>query len=89
MNLAIFLFQGAPEGAGTGIFLGLTFFAVLSVIAFLAFWMLRKTLKMAFRMLMVGVILLIAIAGAIAFFALGVGGGKDAPSLRPKTSQTK
>ncbi len=89
MNLGVFLLEGSPAGAGTGIFLGLAFFAVLAGVGCLAFWMLRKTLKMAFRMAIVGVILLIAIAGAIAFFALGLGSGKDAPNFRPKASQQK
>jgi hypothetical protein len=59
---------------------------VLGAIAFIAFKMLRKTVKMAIRMAIVAIILLIAIVGAIALTMFG-SGNKDTPkpaSTRPR-----
>jgi len=87
------LLDAAPIGTGIGIVAGVIFFVVLAIVAFFAFMMLKKTLKMAFRMAIVGVILLIAIAGSIAIYVFGVGvssGGKGSKTPeRPKASQPK
>ncbi len=61
----------APLGGGLAIFGGIAFFLVLAVVAFVAFLLLRKTLKMAFRIVIVGVILVIAIIGCVSFWWLG------------------
>jgi hypothetical protein len=62
------------------------FFLAFAVVAFIAFKMLRKTVQMAFRMIVVAVILLIAIAGGIALLMFG-SGAKNSPkpaSTRPR-----
>ncbi|MEP6946649.1 MAG: hypothetical protein ABJA02_12090 [Acidobacteriota bacterium] len=94
MNLAAVLLDAGPVAAGIGLFAGIAFFLVLAAVAFAAFLMLRKTLKMAFRIAIVVVILLIAVAGGIAFFAIGIasssGGHRPpAPNARPRASQPK
>lgn len=54
------------------------FFVVLAIVAFIAFKMLAKTVKMAFRMLIVAIILVIALVGGIALLMFG-SGSKDTP----------
>ena len=77
----------APVGAGIGLVVGVVFFFVLAAVAIVAFMMLKKTLKMAFRIAIAGVILFIAIAGSIAFFALGIGSSRGTPN--PAANRTR
>lgn len=84
MNFTAFFLDVVPLGGGIGIFAGIAFFLLLAAVAFIAYKMLRKTVKMAFRMAIVAVILAIAVAGSISFWWLG----SSKPS-RPKTTQTK
>ena len=84
----IFLLDVAPVGGGIAIFAGVAFFLVLAAVAFVAFLLLRKTLKMAFRLLIVAVIMVVAIAGSIALFMFG-GGSKPTRPDRPRPVQTK
>ena len=74
MNLTTLLFDVAPVG-GIGVFLGIAFFFILAAVAFVAYKMLRKTVKMAVRMAVVIAILAIAFIGSIAFLWFGSGGG--------------
>lgn len=67
----------------TGIAAAVTFFLVFAVVAYVAFRLLRKTVKVAFRLTIVAVILLIAIAGSISFWWLS-SSGKPASVERPK-----
>jgi hypothetical protein len=69
----------APAGGGTAVFLAVAFFLVFAAVAFIAFKVLKRTVKMAFRMAIVAIILIVAIVGSIAFWAYGTGG-----SERPK-----
>jgi hypothetical protein len=60
--------------AGTGpLAAGLIFFAVFAGVAYIAFRLLRKTVKMAFRMAVVAAILLVAVAGSLAFWWFNTG----------------
>jgi hypothetical protein len=59
---------------GTGLLAGGGFFVVLAIAAFVVFKLLKRTVKMAIRMAVVAAILLIAVIGGIAFWALGTGG---------------
>ena len=68
----------SPLSGGIGIFAGVVFFFVLLGVAFIAFKLLKRTVKMAFRLAIVGIIVVIAIAGSIAFFWLG-----SSKSVRP------
>ena len=74
----------SPIGAGA-IAAG-AFFLVAAAVAFIAFKMLKRTVKMAFRIVIVMLILGIAFAGSIAFWALGSGGSSQ-PAARPTRSR--
>ena len=86
MILETLLFDVPPVGGGIGAFIGIAFFLILAVVAFIAYKMLRKTVKMAVRMTVVVAILLIALVGSIALlmFSSSSGGGK-----RPTPSTQK
>jgi hypothetical protein len=72
-------------GGSTGMIAAAAFFLVFAAVAYIVFRLLKKTVKMAFRMAIVAAILLIAIAGSISFWWLG--SNKSAP--RPRPAQTK
>src|SRR5438876_1911416 len=61
------LLDVGPVGTGIGLFAAVAFFLVCAVVAFAAFLLLKKTLKMAFRVGIVIVLLVIAVVGGIAF----------------------
>ena len=85
--MTIFL-DVAGLGGGIGIFVGVAFFLIFAAVAFIAFKMLKKTVKMAFRMAVVAIILLIAIAGSVSFWWLS-SSRPSRPAPRPGPSQTK
>ncbi len=66
--------------------LGLVFFFTLAAVAFIAYKMMRKTVKMAVRMTIVVVILLIALVGSVAFLMFA-GSGKSSPT-KPAPTRT-
>jgi len=57
--------------------------------AFFAFVMLRKTVKMAIRLIIIGVILLIAIVGSVSFLWFGSGSNDNSPKPRPANSRSR
>ncbi len=65
------LLDAAPVAGGVAIFAAVAFFLVFLAAAFIAFKMLKKSVKMAVRVVVVVVILAIAIAGSIFLFAVG------------------
>jgi phosphoglycerol transferase MdoB-like AlkP superfamily enzyme len=67
-----------------GIVAAVGFFLVFAGVAYIVFRLLRKTVKVAFRMTIVAVILLIAAAGSISFWWLSNGSSKPARVERPK-----
>ena len=77
--------DAASVGGSTGIIAAVAFFLIFAAVAYIVFRLLKKTVKMAFRMAIVAVILLIAIAGSVSFWWLG--NGKTTP--RPRTTQQK
>ena len=81
----MFLFDVAPLGGGAiGIFLAVAFFLIFAGIAAFAFFMIRRTVKMAIRMVIVGLILLIAFIGSLALW-FGIGSSPAKPN-RPRPS---
>lgn len=88
----MFLFDVAPIPGGTavGIFLAVVFFLLFAGIAAFAFFMIRKTVKMAIRMVVVGLILLIAFVGSLALW-FGIGSSPSRPSRpnRPPVNSTR
>ena len=84
----IIFFDIPPAGGGIGVFAAVAFFLIFAAIAFIAYKVLRKTVKMAFRMAIVAIILVIAVAGSVSFWWLG-GGKPTRPEPRPRPAQTK
>jgi Na+-translocating ferredoxin:NAD+ oxidoreductase RnfE subunit len=80
----MFLFDVALSDTSTsavGIGLAVVFFLAFAVIAAIAFFMIRKTVKMAIRMVIVALIFLIAVIGSVALW-YGIGSA-PAPRTRP------
>jgi hypothetical protein len=78
------LLQFAPSGGTMALIIAAAFFLVLAGAAYIAFKALKKTVKMAFRMTVVAVILLIAVVGSISlwYFSTDV-----TPKLKPPASR--
>jgi hypothetical protein len=82
----MFLLDVAPAISGSTVGLGAAavFLVVFLAVAYIAFRMLRKTVKMAFRIAIVAIILAVAVAGSVALWAVG-SGSTDRP--RPSRSR--
>ena len=81
--MSIFLI--AEMVGGTGMIAAAAFFLIFVAVAYIVFRLLKKTVKMAFRMAIVATILLIAIAGSLSFWWLG----SSKSATRPRPAQTK
>ncbi len=81
MNLIIAFVDAV---SGIGIFLGITFFITLAVVALVAYKMLKRTVKMAVRMTIVVAILLIALIGSVALLWFSAGSGNADQPSRPR-----
>ena len=81
------LLDAVPVAGLAGVAAAVMFFLVFIAVAIAAFLILRKSVKMAIRMVIVGLILVIAIVGGIAFLWLGVWGssGGHRPGPPPPT----
>ena len=80
----MFLFDVALSDTSTsmvGVALALVFFLAFAAVAAIAFFMIRKTVKMAIRMVIVALIFLIAVVGSIALW-YGIG-SSPSPRSRP------
>ena len=76
------LLDAAPIAGGIAIVAAVAFLFVFLAAAFIAFKMLKKTAKLAVRVVIVAIILAVAIAGSVFLFA--VGSSKPArPTPRP------
>jgi len=67
-----------------GLTAGVAFFFVLAAIAYIIFRLLKKSVRMAFRMAIVAAILLIALVGAVSLYWFSSGG-----SPRPRPTPTR
>lgn len=81
------MFDVSPVAGGIGAVVGIGFFLILAAVAFIVFKMLKRTVKMAVRMAIVGVILVVAVVGGIAFLMLsgGSGGSGKTPPAQQKS----
>ena len=88
-NLA-FLFDVRVESASPGnavaLVAGVAFFLIFAAVAAVAFSMVRKTVKMAIRMMIVAAILLIAIVGGISFWMFS---SSSKPVTRPTNPRNR
>lgn len=92
MILTMLLFDIAPPigGGVIGAFFGVAFFFIMAIVAFVAYRMLRKTVKMAVRMTIVVAILLIALVGSVALLLFSSSGGGSRPTRpTPQTQKTR
>ncbi len=77
----------APTGGGIiGIGAAAIFFLVFLGVAFIAFKMLKKSVKMAFRVVIVAVILAVAVAGSVALWAVS---GSKTTRPQPRSTQAR
>ena len=74
-------------GAGVGFAAAGLLLAVFVGVAYVVFRLLKKSVKMAFRLAIVAVILVIAIAGSVSFWWLG--SSKPARTEKPRQTQPK
>ena len=63
--MTLFFLDANLIGGGVGVFLAVAFFLVLAAVAFIAFKMLKKSVKMAVRLVIVAIILAIAVTGTV------------------------
>lgn len=82
--MTLLFFDANLIGGGVGIFLAVAFFLILSAVAFIAFKMLKKSVKMAVRMVIVVIILAIAVTGTI-----GLWYASSRPSPKPPLPTNK
>ncbi len=71
-----------PISGTTGIIASVAFFLIFAAVAYVVFRLLRKTVKMAFRLAIVVTILLIAVSGSVSFWWLN--SSKPARVERPR-----
>ena len=81
------LFDVAPVGGVIGAFFGVAFFFIMAIVAFIAYRMLKKTVKMAVRMTIVVAILLIALIGSVALLLFSSSGGSRPTRPTPTPTQ--
>jgi glucan phosphoethanolaminetransferase (alkaline phosphatase superfamily) len=82
----MFLFDVALSDTSTsvvGVGLAVVFFLIFAAIAAVAFFMIRRTVKMAIRMVIAALIFLIAVIGSIALW-YGIG---SSPAPRPRPNR--
>ena len=78
------LFDMPVSAGGVGVFAAAAVLLVFAGAAFVAFKLLKRTMKMAFRLAIVGIILAIGLAGSIFFWAVGT--SKPSRPARPAST---
>ncbi|MFN6964603.1 MAG: hypothetical protein ACK4S4_12660 [Pyrinomonadaceae bacterium] len=66
---------------------GIAFFLIFAVVAYIAFRMMRRTVKMAFRMAVVTIILAVAVVGGLALYWFGTGSSTTSKPAAPSRSR--
>ena len=83
------LFDIGPPGGEIGAIAGLAFFLICIAVAFIAFRLLKKTFKLALRIIVVFVILAIGLIGTMVWFYIGTGRGPARPQRPPAVTRTR
>ncbi len=86
MRLLTLLLDPAPSVGTMGIIVAAAFFLVFAGVAFVAYKALKKTVKMAFRMAVVAVILVIAVIGSLTLWYFS---GSGTPKLKPPANRRR
>lgn len=86
MSILAIFFQAAPSGSTIGAVIAIAFLLVFLGIAFLAYKALKRTVKMAFRMAVVAIILVIAVVGSISLWYFSSDGS---PKLKPPAERRR
>ncbi len=76
----------APSGGMIGAVVAASFFLVLAGTAYIAFKALKKTAKMAIRMMIVVVILIVAVVGSLSLWYFSTDG---TPKLKPPANRRR
>ena len=76
----------APSGGMIGAVVAISFFLLFAATAYIAFKALKKTAKMAVRMIVVVIILAIAVVGSTALWYFGSDG---TPKLKPPANRRR
>ena len=87
MSMYIFgLFFDAGIGAAgeIGVFAAIVFFLIFLAVAFVAFKLLKRSVKMAFRMAIVAIIIAVAIAGSFALYMFSTAKTPRPTPVRPR-----
>lgn len=84
----ILLFDVGVPGGTTSIVAGVGFFFILVAAAYVMFRILRKTVRMAFRMAMVVTFLSVFVVGSIALYWFNSGSSAK-PAARPERSRQR
>lgn len=84
----ILLFDVGVPGATTAIIAGAGLFFILAASAYVLFRILRKTVRMAFRMAMVVTFLFVFVVGGIALYWFNAGSSSKSPP-RPERSRPR
>ena len=79
-------FDVAPSGGTIGAIVAVSFFLMLAGAAYIAFKALKKTAKMAVRMVVVMIILAIAVVGSTALWYFSSDG---TPKLKPPANRRR
>ncbi len=86
MRLLTLLLDPAPSVGTMGIIVAAAFFLVFAGVAFVAYKALKKTVKMAFRMAIVAVILVLAVIGSLTLWYFS---GSGTPKLKPPANRRR
>ena len=87
MNEVLSLLDIGPPGGSIGVVAGIAFFLICIAGAFIAFRLLKRTVKFALRVIVVFVILAIGLFGTLAWFYIGTGG--RGPVKPPSAANTR
>lgn len=86
--MSLLLFDmGIPGGMATAGIAAVGFFFVLTAVAYIMFRLLRRTVKMAFRMAIVAAVLVIALVGSISLYWFG--SGSSSKTTRPAPARQR
>lgn len=85
--MTFLLFDVTPELGAVGITAVVGFFLVFAAVAYIAFRLLKRTVRMALRMAIVAVILVVALAGSILIYWKGT--SSTTPHPRPVPTRSR